>query len=217
LTIRATSIDGSLVCFGRCWHAGEYRGNDQGKERQLPVSRERKQKLVASYVETLNECDGFIIVKTQGLSVSQIQGLRNTIREQNGQYIVAKNTLMRKALETANWIVPDDLLVGPVAIIFGRDNMPGVSKALLKHIDEEEFAEKMQVTGGVMDGDLLDAQQVDALSKLPTLDELRAQLAGLVITPAQGVVNVLHQATSGVVNVLQAYLDKQEESAAASA
>ncbi|MDE2776936.1 MAG: 50S ribosomal protein L10 [Chloroflexota bacterium] len=183
----------------------------------MPVSRERKQELVASYVETLNECDGFIIVKTQGLSVSQIQGLRNTIREQNGQYIVAKNTLMRKALETANWIVPDDLLVGPVAIIFGRDNMPGVSKALLKHIDEEEFAEKMQVTGGVMDGDLLDAQQVDALSKLPTLDELRAQLAGLVITPAQGVVNVLHQATGGVVNVLQAYLDKQEESAAASA
>ena len=60
---------------------------------------------------------------------------------------------------------------------------------------------------------LLDAQQVDALSKLPTLDELRAQLAGLVITPAQGVVNVLHQATGGVVNVLQAYLDKQEESA----
>lgn len=183
----------------------------------MPVSRERKQELVASYVDTLNECDGFIIVKTQGLSVSQIQSLRNSIREQNGQYIVAKNTLMRKALETANWIVPDDLLVGPVAIIFGRDNMPGVSKALLKHIDEEEFAEKMQVTGGVMDGDLLDAQQVDALSKLPTLDELRAQLAGLVITPAQGVVNVLHQATGGVVNVLQAYLDKQEESASASA
>ena len=183
----------------------------------MPVSKERKHELVASYVETLNDCDGFIIVQTQGLSVSQIQGLRNTIREQNGQYIVAKNTLMRKALETANWIVPADLLVGPVAIIFGRDNMPGVSKALLKHIDEEEFAEKMQVTGGVMDGDLLDAQQVDALSKLPTLDELRAQLAGLVITPAQGVVNVMHQATGGVVNVLQAYLDKQEESASISA
>lgn len=183
----------------------------------MPVSRERKQELVASYVDTLKDCDGFIIVKTQGLSVSQIQGLRNTIREQNGQYIVAKNTLMRKALETADWIVPDDLLVGPVAIVFGRDNMPGVSKALLKHIDEQDFAEKMQVTGGVMDGDLLDAQGVDALSKLPTLDELRAQLAGLVITPAQGVVNVLHQATGGVVNVLQAYLDKQEESASASA
>ncbi len=183
----------------------------------MPISRERKQELVASYVDTLNDCDGFIIVKTQGLSVSQVQGLRNSIREQNGQYIVAKNTLMRKALETANWIVPDDLLVGPIAIIFGRDNMPGVSKALLKHIEEQEFDERMQVTGGVMMGDLLDAQQIDDISKLPTLDELRAQLAGLVISPAQGLVNVLHQATGGVVNVLQAYLDKQEEDLAASA
>ncbi len=183
----------------------------------MPISRERKQELVASYVDTLNDCDGFIIVKTQGLSVSQVQGLRNSIREQNGQYIVAKNTLMRKALETANWIVPDDLLVGPIAIIFGRDNMPGVSKALLKHIEEQEFDERMQVTGGVMMGDLLDAQQIDDISKLPTLDELRAQLAGLVISPAQDLVNALHQATGGVVNVLQAYLDKQEEDLAASA
>jgi large subunit ribosomal protein L10 len=183
----------------------------------LPISRERKEELVDSYVDILNDCDGFIIVKTQGLSVSQIQGLRNTVREQNGRYIVAKNTLMRKALQNAKWIVPEDLLVGPVAIIFGRDNMPGVSKALLRHIEEQEFNEKMQVTGGIMAGDLLDAQQVEAISKLPTLDELRAQLAGLVISPAQGLVNALHQATGGVVNVLQAYLDKQEESAGVNA
>ena len=177
----------------------------------MPVSRTRKQELVAEYVEYLNESDGFVIVQTQGLSVSQIQGLRNAVREQNGRYIVAKNTLMLKALEDANWIVPEHLLVGPVAIIFGRDNMPGVSKALIRHIEDEEFEEKMQVTGGVMSGDILDAARVDAVSKLPTLDGLRAQLAGLVISPAQGIVNVLYQATGGVVNVLQAYLDKQEE------
>ncbi|MCY3832751.1 MAG: 50S ribosomal protein L10 [Chloroflexi bacterium] len=179
----------------------------------MPISRERKEELVDSYVEILNECDGFIIVKTQGLSVPQVQGLRNTLREQNGQYIVAKNSLMRRALQNADWIVPEDLLVGPVAIIFGRDNMPGVSKALLNHMEAEDFSEKMQVAGGVMTGELLDAGQVDAISKLPTLDEMRAQLAGLVVSPAQGIVNALHQATGGVVNVLQAYLDEQEESA----
>ncbi len=173
----------------------------------------RKQELVASYVDILNESDGFVVVQTQGLTVSQIQGMRNALREQNGLYIVAKNTLMRKALEEANWVVPEQLLSGPVAFIFGRDNMPGLSKALFKHIEEHDFDEKMQVTGGVMSGDILDAQQVDAVSKLPTLDELRAQLAGMVIAPAQGIVNALYQATGGVVNVLQAYLDKQEEGA----
>ncbi len=181
----------------------------------MPVSRTRKEELVADYVDILSNSDGFVIVRTQGLSVSEIQGLRNAVREQNGRYLVAKNTLMRKALEQADWVIPDDLLVGPVAIVFGGDNMPGVSKALLAHMDEQDFDERMQVTGGIMAGDILDAAQVDAVSKLPTLDELRAQLAGLVISPAQGIVNVLHQATGGVVNVLQAYLDKHEEAEAA--
>ncbi len=177
----------------------------------MPISRTRKEELVASYVDILNESDGFVVVQTQGLGVSQIQGLRNALREQNGLYLVAKNTLIRKALEEAKWIVPENLLAGPVAIIFGRDNMPGVSKALLKHIEDESFEEKMTVTGGIMSGDVLDAGQVEAVSKLPTLDELRAQLAGTVVAPAQGVVNALNQATAGVVNVLQAYLDKHEE------
>lgn len=179
----------------------------------MPISRAKKQELVARYVDMLNESDGFVLVETQGLTVAQIQGMRHAVREQNGLYTVAKNTLLRKALEQANWIVPEDLLQGPVAIIFGRDNMPGVSRAVIKHIEDENFSEKMQVTGGVMSGDILDAQQVETVSKLPTLDELRAQLAGLVISPAQGVVNVLYQATGGVVNVLQAYLDKHEEPA----
>ena len=181
----------------------------------MPISKARKEELVAEYVDILNECDGFIVVRTQGLSVSQIQGMRNALREQNGRYLVAKNTLIKKALQTADWTVPEHLLTGPVAYIFGRDNMPGVSKALLKHIEDEDFAEKMQVTGGIMSGDILDARQVEDVSKLPTLDELRAQLAGLVVSPAQGIVDVIHQATGGVVNVLQAYLDKQEEGVAA--
>ncbi|MCY4017899.1 MAG: 50S ribosomal protein L10 [Chloroflexi bacterium] len=177
----------------------------------MPVSRARKQELVAQYVEILNNCDGLVIVQTQGLSVPQIEGMRAAVREQNGQYIVAKNTLMRNALEQANWVVPEDLLEGPVAIIFGRDNMPGVAKAVFKHIEDEDFDENMRVTGGIMSGDILDAGQIEAVSKLPTLDELRAQIAGLMMSPAQGLVNVLQQATGGVVNVLQAYVDKHEE------
>lgn len=177
----------------------------------MPITRERKEELVAKYVELLNESNGFVIVKTQGLSVPQIEGMRRIVREENGQYTVAKNTLLRKALEQADWVVPEDLLQGPMSVVFGRDNMPGVSKALLKYIKDEGFEEKMEVTGGIMTGEVIDASQVTAVSELPTLDELRAQLAGLVISPAQGIVNVLYQATGGVVNVLQAYLDKNDE------
>ena len=168
---------------------------------------------MAQYVEMLDGSDGIIIVQTAGLGVPQIQGLRAVIREQNGRYMVAKSTLMRKAMESANWVVPEDLLVGPVAFIFGNDNMPGVAKALLKHMGEANFEDNMRVAGGIMTGDLLDPSQVEAVSQLPTLDELRAQLAGMVVAPAQGIVNAMQQATGGVVNVLQAYLDKHDEGA----
>ncbi|MCY4145661.1 MAG: 50S ribosomal protein L10 [Chloroflexi bacterium] len=181
----------------------------------MPISRTRKEELVAAYRDILSQSDGFIVVQTQSLGVSQVQGLRNALREHNGRYLVAKNTLMRKALEAADWVVPTELLVGPVAIVFGGDNMPGVSKALLNHMQEQGFEERMQVAGGVMAGDILDAEQVEAISKLPTLDELRAQLAGVALAPAQGVVNALQQATGGVVNVLQAYLDKHDDKAEA--
>jgi large subunit ribosomal protein L10 len=177
----------------------------------LPISRTRKEELVAKYVDLLNESDGFVLIQTQGLTVPQIEQMRKVIREQNGVYTVAKNNLIRKALEQAEWTVPEDLLQGPNSLVFGRDNMPGVSKALLKYIKDEKADEKMQVTGGIMAGDILSSDQVKAISELPTLDELRAQLAGLVISPAQGIVNVLYQATGGVVNVLQAYLDKNDE------
>jgi len=176
----------------------------------LPISRTRKEELVAKYVELLNESNGFILIETQGLSVPQIEQMRKIIREQNGVYAVAKNTLIRKALEQADWTVPQDLLKGPVSVVFGRDNMPGVSKAVLKYIKDEKFEEKMQIAGGVMTGEVINSAQVTTISELPTLDELRAQIAGLVISPAQGIVNVLYQATGGVVNVLQAYLDKEE-------
>ena len=208
----ATSIYGSLFDSIGFVDLARWRVRTNNREeRHLPITRERKEELVAKYVDLLNESNGFVIVQTQGLSVPQTEAMRRIVREQNGQYTVAKNTLIRKALEQAEWTVPEDLLQGPVAVVFGRDNMPGVSKALLKYIKDEAVEEKMQVTGGMMTGEVMTSDQVKIVADLPTLDELRAQLAGLVISPAQGIVNVLYQATGGVVNVLQAYLDKNDE------
>lgn len=172
----------------------------------MPISRERKEELVASYVSLLEESDGFTIVKTTGMKVSAVQDLRNTIREAGGQYMVAKNTLMTKALEQSGWVVPEELLKGPSAIVFGRSNFPGVVKALLDYMDDKKIAEeKLAISGGVMGGQSIwDAQQAEAISKMPTLPEIQAQIIGLLIAPQQQLVNVLQQANSGVVNVLQA-------------
>ena len=177
----------------------------------MAISRARKEEIVEQYSELLNSSNGFAVVRTQGLNVNQIDTLRVAIRDAGGQYVVAKNTLLRIALEKSGWAIPEELLEGPVAVAYGIDNFPGVAKAILKYIEDERAEEKMKVTGGVMIEEVLNASAVESISKLPTLDELRAQLAGLVVAPQTGLVSVLYAGTAQVVNVVQAYLDDRGE------
>lgn len=172
----------------------------------MPISRARKEELVAQYVDLLQSSDGFTIVSTQGMSVPQVQSLRKTIWDAGGQYVVTKNTLITKALEQAEWEVPSDLLKGPSAIVFGKENFPGVVKALIKHIDDNDIAEeKMKITGGVLGGtSIFDESRLEEITNLPTLPEVQAQIIGMLVQPATGLVTVLNQANSGIVNVLQA-------------
>jgi large subunit ribosomal protein L10 len=178
----------------------------------VAINRARKEELVAQYGELLNDTDGFIIVHTSGLTVKQVQELRAKIREAEGDYVRTKLTLFRIALEKAGWKTPEEHLHGPVSVAFGKGNFPGVAKAVLDFTKDLE--EKMQVKGGVMTEDILDGNQVETISKLPTLEELQSQLAGLIVQPATGLVSVLNAATGSVVNVLQAYVQDQEGDAA---
>lgn len=180
----------------------------------MAITRARKEELVAQYLDLLEKTNGFVVIQYGGMSVPQIDGLRNAVRNAEGQYVVTKNTLFTKALQQHGWDVPEDLLKGPTAVAFGLENFPGVAKAVIEYIDD--FEGKLTLTGGMMTGNIIDEKQVDAISKLPTLDELRSQIAGMVVAPAQGIVNVIYSATGQVVNVLQAYLDDQnnEEGAA---
>lgn len=179
----------------------------------MPITRERKEELVAQYVELLEGSNGFAVIASQGMAVSKVQELRKKIYEAGGKYVVTKNTLLRKALEQAGWDVPEDSMTGPTAIAFGMENFPGVAKAVFEYIKDEDLDdEKMTVQGGVMGGsDILDAASVKAVSELPSLPELQAQIIGLIVAPSRNIVTILNNAESGVVNVLQAWLDKDAD------
>ena len=175
----------------------------------MPITRVRKEELVAQYVEILEQSNGFAIIASQGMSVSKVQQLRGKIYEAGGKYVVTKNTLLTKALEQAGWAIPEDNMTGPTAVAFGMENFPAVAKAVLEFIKDESLEEKMEVQGGVMGGeDVLDAKSVKAISELPSLPELQAQIIGLIVAPSRNIVTILNNAESGVVNVLQAWLDK---------
>lgn len=180
----------------------------------MAITRERKEELVAQYLDLLEKSNGFVIIQYGGLGVSKVDGMRNAVRKADGFYAVTKNTLFTKALQQYGWNVPSDLLKGPTAVAFGLENFPGVAKAVLDYSGEREVEGKLVIKGGMMVGDIINPSQVEAVSKLPTLDELRAQLAGLVVAPAEGIVNVIYGATGQVVNVIQAYLDDKDGDAA---
>jgi len=177
----------------------------------LALTKQNKDDIVAELVDLLKQANGFVIIQHAGMGTQQIDQLRAKVREAQGKYVVAKNTLLTKALEQVGWPVPETHLTGPTAIAFGMSNFPGVAKAVLDFVSAPEFAEKIGVKGGVMDAEILDAKQVDTISKLPTLDELRSQIIGVIVAPATGIVSVIQAATGSIINVLQALEDKDKD------
>ena len=188
----------------------------------MAITREKKEELVAQYVQDINDSEGLIITEYRGMTVPQLQELRAKIREAEGSYTIVKNTLAKLALKEAGLTVDDSLLTGPVGIGFCHHNLPGVAKAMTDFAKDNET---MIIKGGLIGNSVIDEDGVNQLTKLPTLDVVRAQLLGLLNTPASQLVGIFNAPASQfvgvmsggvrqVVNVLNAYATKNPEEAA---
>ncbi len=187
----------------------------------MAISRDKKSAFVEKHVALLQDSDGFVITEYRGLTVGQLEELRGKIREAEGSFAVVKNTLARVALNEVGLPIPEDLLKGPVGIAFGNKNIPGVAKAVLDFAKDNEL---LVVKGGMIGESIIDVDSVKALTDLPSIDVLRAQLLGLLNTPASqlvGVFNapatefvgVLSGGVRQVLNVLNAYSQKGPDEA----
>lgn len=178
----------------------------------MPISRSRKEELVAQYVELLKNSNGLVLTANSGMRMANFDALRGKMRELGSTYMVTKNTLFKLALQEVGLPVPEELLKGPLAVAFAQD-VGATAKAILDFRKEAENV--FMVKGALIEGTLYDEGGVKTLSELPTLDELHAQLIGLIIAPASGLVNVINGGVSQVLNVVAAYAAKEEESAEA--
>lgn len=179
----------------------------------MAITKERKEELVSTYTELLGKTDGFILAEYKGLSVAQINELRRRLAGAGGTYSVAKNTLFRIALQQNGWVVPTDLLAGPSGVVFGNGNLPAVAKVVQTYV--KDTPDLFTVKGGVIGNSTFKANELEAVANLPTMDEIRAQLAGIIVAPASQLAGLLASATGQLVNVLQAYEDKNNPEAAA--
>ena len=174
----------------------------------MAITRERKEELIGIYGELLGQATGIVLTEYKNISVAQMAQMRAKLREVQGTYVIAKNTLFKRALQDAGWPVPEGLLAKPTAVVFGAKNFPQVAKVALGFVKDYEGS--YVIKGGIMTGQLLNAGQVEAVSNLPSLEELRAQLAGLIAQPAAGLVSVINAGAAALPQVLQAYISKNE-------
>lgn len=179
----------------------------------MAITKQRKQELVAVYTQLLQHSNGFIVTEFQGIPMSAMNDLRAKLRGMNSAYVITKNTLFGIALREAGWAVPEKMLVGPSATAFADGDVAGLAKAMLAF--QKDNAEKVKIKGGVMGQTILSAAEVQTISELPPLSELRAQLLGLLVQPPTGLVNVLNAATSDIVNLLHAYVQENSSEPAA--
>lgn len=175
----------------------------------MSPARPEKVAEVEALEKSLRSATVVILTDYRGLSVAEISALRSRLREARLEYRVAKNTLLNRAAEKVGGVDLSTFLSGPTAVVFGRDD-PGVpARLLLEFIRQYR---KLEIKGGLVDGQTLNAEAVQLLATLPTKPELLARVVGAVQAPLRGLVTVLSGPPRGLVTVLDALRKRREES-----
>ncbi len=174
----------------------------------MAISKERKDELLAQYLDLISSSRAIFITEYAGMSVKEMETLRTKVREANGSFYVTKNTLFKIALEESGYTVPDELLAGQIATGFALGEIPTLAKSLVDFSEGKD--QHLTIKGGLMGADALTAKQVESLAKLPSLDQLRAQILGLINAPARDIAAILASSVRQVVNVVDAYSKSEQ-------
>lgn len=167
----------------------------------MPMSRVRKEEEVEVLKKNFAENDIFVVTQYSGLTVAEMTALRGKLREAGASYKVPKNTLAKRALEGTEIANMADMLAGPVGLAASKEL--SVTKAVYEFAKKHE---KLIIIGGAMGAEILDKAAVEKLAKLPTLNEVRGMLVGLLQAPG-----------AQLARLAQAYADKGGETAAPAA
>ena len=168
------------------------------------MDRSHKEALVTSLQKQLSDTACVVVTHQTGMTVAEVTDLRRRVRAAGASFKVTKNRLARIALTGTKFERLSALFTGPTAIAFSRDPVAAAKVAV-------EFAnknDKLSIVGGGLNEQQLDAAGVKALATLPSLDQLRAKLLGMLQTPATRIASVLQAPGGQVARVLGAYARK---------
>jgi large subunit ribosomal protein L10 len=171
------------------------------------MNREQKAAAIAEIVAQIKESDAVFAVDFRGISVPQAADVRTRLRDADASFRVVKNTLTERAADEAGVESLKPMLEGPTALTFVRGDAALAAKAIATFNRETHL---LTFKGGLLDGDTLDAEQIQAISRLPSRDVLYGQLVGMVAAPITGLARGLNALLSGVAIALNEVLGKKE-------
>ena len=169
------------------------------------MDRAQKSAAVAALNSTFSEVGVVVVTRNLGMSVAQSTDLRNKMRAAGATYKVSKNKLARIALDGTDYGSIGDMLTGPVGLATSTDPVAAAKVA----VDFAKTTDKFEIVGGAMGATALDLAGVQALATLPSLDELRAKIIGLVVAPATKLATITQAPAAQIARVLSAYAEKE--------
>jgi large subunit ribosomal protein L10 len=170
------------------------------------MDRTEKKELVATLSEVFKTTNVVVVAHYSGLTVAQMQTLRKQMKQAGAQVKVAKNRLAKIALDGTDVASIAPLMKGPTVIAYSGDPIAAPKVA----VDFAKANEKFVILGGAMGKTALNSDAVKALASLPSLDELRAKLVGLIQAPATKLAQLANAPAAKVARVVQAYAAKGE-------
>ena len=173
------------------------------------MDRAQKTQAVADLNRTFSDVAVVVVTRNLGMTVAQSTQLRIKMREAGASYKVSKNKLARIALEGTDYGSIGDLLTGPVGLATSTDPVAAAKVA----VDFAKTNDKFEIVGGAMGATALDAEGIKALATMPSLDELRAKIVGLIQAPAQKLASVTQAPAAQLARVFGAYAAKDAEAA----
>ena len=174
---------------------------------ETEMDKEQKVKLVEEIASQVKGAQALIAVDYRGINVPQVNELRAALREADATFRIVKNSLTERAVDEAGQSELKSLLDGPTAFTFVHGDVVTAAKALNKLASREKVIE---FKGGYMDGAVLTVEDVSELAKLPTEEQLRAQLVGMVSSPLNTVVRGLNSMIGGLAVALAEVHRKRE-------
>ena len=170
----------------------------------MPKTRQQKKEVLKQLVDCIKGCKSLVVTDYTGLNVADSEELRGKCRAEDVEFLAVKKTLLRKALDEAGYDAGNLDLEGSIAVAFSHDDEVAPAKILHEFSKEHE---QLQLRGGVLEGNIVGLEKVQAFAVLPSKPELYAKVVGSLNAPVSGFVNVLAGNVRGLVNVLNAIKD----------